>query len=82
MCSEQAFSDHKLMNSISTDSKSFQNVYFCSCVCVCHVYTGAQGDQKRVLDPLKLGLQAVVILLMWVLGTSYTLEKAASALNC
>jgi hypothetical protein len=51
-------------------------------VCVCHVYTGAQGDQKRVLDPLKLGLQAVVILLMWVLGTSYTLEKAASALNC
>lgn len=28
-------------------------------VCVCHVCEGAQGDQKRALDSLELGLLEV-----------------------
>jgi hypothetical protein len=32
---------------------------FCLCVCALHVYS-AQGDQKRVSDPLGLNLQIVV----------------------
>lgn len=34
-----------------------------------HMYERAQGDQRRVLDPLKLGLQEVVSFLTWVLET-------------
>lgn len=47
---------------------------FLSCVHICmcergvHVECNAPGRQKKVSDPLKLELEAVVICPVWVLG--------------
>lgn len=35
---------------------------------VCHVFVGAQGGQKRALNPLELRLKLIVSHPAWVLG--------------
>lgn len=52
------------------------------CVCACGVSTGAYGDQRRVLHPLELELQAVTSYLMWLLGTEHgSSARVACTLN-
>lgn len=48
-----------------------------------HLSVGTPRSQKMVLDPVQLELQAVVSLLMWVLGIQLrSSERAMQSLNC
>ena len=78
---EQALNEYKLLRVFPRSQKVFKFCIYAS-IGVCAMSVGGQGGQKIVLDPLELGLQAVVSRLKGVLGTKLgSSGKAASAPN-